>query len=103
MKRNKKLLTILQKHSGRDVSGHVAVRHQGGRQKRFYRLIDWRRDKEGVSARVLAIEYDPNRSAGVALLQDQDGEKRYILAPVGLEVGAVVVTGKMRRSNQVTV
>lgn len=93
-KRSKQLHEILQKHSGRDVSGHVAVRHQGGRQKRFYRLIDWRRDKEGVSARVLAIEYDPNRTAGVALLQDKDGEKRYILAPVGLEVGAVVVSGK---------
>lgn len=90
----KNLFEILAKHSGRDVSGHVAVRHQGGRQKRFYRLIDWRRDKEGVSSRVLAIEYDPNRSAGVALLQDQDGEKRYILAPVGLEVGAVVESGK---------
>lgn len=93
MKRNKYLHTLLQKHSGRDASGHVAVRHQGGRQKRFYRLIDWRRDKTGVSSRVVAIEYDPNRSAGVALLQDQDGEKRYILAPVGLDVGAVVVSG----------
>lgn len=94
MKRIRSLTEILQKHSGRDVAGHVAVRHQGGRQKRFYRLIDWRRDKEGVSARVLSIEYDPNRSAGVALLQDQDGEKRYILAPVGLEVGGVVISGK---------
>lgn len=89
----KHLLEILQKHSGRDVSGHVAVRHQGGRQKRFYRLIDWRRDKEGVPARVVAIEYDPNRSASVALLQYADGEKRYILVPVGLSVGAAILSG----------
>lgn len=94
IKRSKQLQEILQKHSGRDVAGHVAVRHQGGRQKRFYRLIDWRRDKEGVPARVVALEYDPNRSAGVALLQYQDGEKRYILAPVGLEIGATVVSAK---------
>lgn len=89
----KHLLEILPKNSGRDVSGRVAVRHQGGRQKRFYRLIDWRRDKEGVQARVMAIEYDPNRSADVALLQYTDGEKRYILAPVGLDVGARVYSG----------
>lgn len=84
---------ILQKHSGRDVSGHVAVRHQGGRQKRFYRIIDWRRDKDGVGARVMSIEYDPNRSADVALLQYADGEKRYILAPVGLLAGMSVISG----------
>ncbi|MBI3343005.1 50S ribosomal protein L2 [Candidatus Gottesmanbacteria bacterium] len=89
----KHLLEILSKHSGRDVAGHVAVRHQGGRQKRFYRLIDWRRDKDGIGARVVAIEYDPNRSADVALLQYTDGEKRYILAPVGLGVGAAVLSG----------
>lgn len=89
----KHLLEILPKNSGRDVSGHVAVRHQGGRQKRFYRLIDWRRDKEGVPARVVAIEYDPNRSSDVALLQYADGEKRYILAPEGLGVGAAVEGG----------
>lgn len=95
MSRIKSLTEILQKHSGRDVAGHVAVRHQGGRQKRFYRLIDWRRqDKEGIPARVIAIEYDPNRSAGVALLQYQDGEKRYILAPVGLEVGTAVIAAR---------
>lgn len=92
--RAKHLLTILQKHSGRDVAGHIAVRHQGGRQKRYYRLVDWRRDKEGVPARVVGIEYDPNRSADVALLQYQDGEKRYILSPVGLSVGATVMSGK---------
>lgn len=96
IRKAKHLLEILSKHSGRDVSGHVAVRHQGGRQKRFYRLIDWRRNKEGVPARVVAIEYDPNRSADVALLQYQDGEKRYILAPVGLSVGAAVESGGSR-------
>lgn len=89
----KHLLEILSKHSGRDVAGHVAVRHQGGRQKRFYRFIDWRRDKDGVAARVVSVEYDPNRSATIALLQYSDGEKRYILAPEGLRVGARVVSG----------
>lgn len=93
MRKAKHLLEILSKHSGRDVSGHVAVRHQGGRQKRFYRIIDWRRDKEGVPARVVVIEYDPNRSADVALLQYTDGEKRYMLAPEGMGVGAVVLSG----------
>ncbi len=94
MKRAKHLLEILSKNSGRDAAGHVAMRHQGGRQKRFYRIIDWRRDKDGVPARVGSIEYDPNRSADVALLQYQDGEKRYMLVPVGLRVGATVRSGK---------
>lgn len=101
----KHLLEILPKNSGRDVSGHVAVRHQGGRQKRYYRLIDWRRDKEGVPARVVAVEYDPNRSADVALLQYRDGEKRYILAPEGLGVGAAVLSGRnaeIRPGNSLT-
>lgn len=93
-KKAKHLMKILPKRSGRDAAGHVAVRHQGGRQKRFYRIIDWRRDKDGVPARVAAIEYDPNRSADVALLQYQDGEKRYILAPVGLTVGSRLVSGE---------
>lgn len=93
IRKAKHLLEILSKHSGRDVSGHVAVRHQGGRQKRFYRLMDWRRDKDGVPARVVSIEYDPNRSADVALLQYTDGEKRYMLAPEGMGVGAVVLSG----------
>lgn len=87
------LREILPKNSGRDVRGHVSVRHQGGRHKRFYLLIDWKRNKDGVSARVLSIEYDPNRSAGVALLQYRDGEKRYILAPLGLKVGDKVESG----------
>lgn len=93
MKRIKSLHTILSKHSGRDASGHVSVRHQGGRQKRYYRLIDWRRDKEGIPAKVVSIEYDPNRSSDVALLHYADGDKRYILAPDQLVVGASVVMG----------
>lgn len=89
----RQLLGILQKHSGRDNQGHVAVRHQGGRHKRFYRTIDWKRDKDGVPARVVSVEYDPNRSSDVALLQYADGEKRYILAPDGLKLGAKVTSG----------
>jgi large subunit ribosomal protein L2 len=88
----KSLTVILPKRSGRDVAGHVSMRHQGGRHKRFYRLIDWKREKMGVPARVAAIEYDPNRSAAIALLVYSDGEKSYIPAPVGLVVGATVVS-----------
>lgn len=87
------LVTILPKKSGRDMFGHVSVRHQGGREKRFYRIIDWKREKENVPAKVLDISYDPNRSADVALLGYQDGDKRYILAPLGLKVNDVVLTG----------
>lgn len=85
------LREILPKNSGRDRYGHVSVRHQGGRQKRFYRLMDWKRDKEGVPGKVIGIEYDPNRSADVALIQYADGEKRYILSPVGLVIGQSVL------------
>jgi len=91
---NKQLHGLLQKHSGRDAQGHVAVRHQGGREKRFYRTIDWKRQKDGVLGTVVAIEYDPNRSADVALLSYKDGEKRYILAPIGLSIGQQVVSGQ---------
>lgn len=86
------LTHILQKHSGRDARGHVSIRHQGGRHKRYYRVIDFRREKLNVSARVVAIEYDPNRSANVALLFYQDGEKRYVLAPQNLRVGDAVTS-----------
>jgi large subunit ribosomal protein L2 len=89
----KSLTVILPKNSGRDSMGHVSVRHQGNRQKRFYRLIDWKRDKDGVPAKVVSFEYDPNRSAHIALLHYSDGEKRYIVAPVGLRKGAQVVSG----------
>lgn len=87
------LVTILPKKSGRDMFGHVSVRHQGGREKRYYRTIDWKRDKDNVPAKVLDISYDPNRSADVALLGYQDGDKRYILAPLGLKVNDIVLTG----------
>lgn len=93
--RIKSLTVILPKNSGRDAMGHVSMRHQGGRHKRFYRVIDWKRDKEGVAARVEGIEYDPNRTADVALLHYTDGEKRYILAPVGLGAGDRVLSGDM--------
>jgi len=73
--------------------GHVSVRHQGGREKRFYREIDWKRNKVGVPAKVIEIIYDPNRTADVALLGYQDGDKRYILAPLGLKVNDTVLTG----------
>lgn len=78
---------------GRNNGGNVTVRFQGGGHKRRYRVIDWRRDKAGIPARVAAIEYDPNRSAHIALLHYADGEKRYILAPVGLQVGDPVMSG----------
>jgi large subunit ribosomal protein L2 len=91
--RIRSLTVILPKNSGRDVAGHISVRHIGGRQKRFYRIIDWKREKEEVPAKVISLEYDPNRTAKVALLQYADGEKRYILAPLGLEVGNWVLSG----------
>lgn len=89
----KSLKTLLPKNSGRDVSGHISTRHQGGRHKRFYRTIDWKRDKIGVKAQVVKIEYDPNRTADVALLNYSDGESRYIIAPVGLKIGQQVLSG----------
>lgn len=90
----KSLTVILPKHAGRDNSGQVAMRHQGGRHKRYYRLVDFRRDKDGIPARVESIEHDPNRSAKLALLQYADGEKRYILAPEDLKIGQKVVSGE---------
>jgi large subunit ribosomal protein L2 len=78
---------------GRNNKGQITIRFRGGGHKRLYRVVDFRRDKTGVPARVAAIEYDPNRSARIALLHYVDGEKRYILAPVGLEVGQTVVSG----------
>lgn len=89
----KRLSTILPKQSGRDNKGQVSVRHQGGRQKRRLRMIDFRRDKKDMVGRVVGIEYDPNRTADIALIHYSDGEKRYILAPVGLSVNDEVVTG----------
>jgi large subunit ribosomal protein L2 len=89
----KSLVVSLPRHAGRNNQGRITTRHRGGGHKRLYRLVDFKRDKEGVPARVAAIEYDPNRSARIALLHYADGEKRYILAPVGLQVGDVVTSG----------
>src|SRR3989338_1845947 len=89
----RRLKTILKKQSGRDSSGTVRVRHQGGREKRFYRAVDFKRDKFNISGKVVKIEYDPNRSSDIALIQYKDGERRYILRPVGLEVGKMVISG----------
>ena len=86
------LLAPLKKHSGRNSYGRITVRHHGGGNRRKYRIIDFKRDKMGA-ATVLTLEYDPNRSAHIALVQYEDGEKRYILAPVGLKVGDVVSAG----------
>jgi large subunit ribosomal protein L2 len=92
--RPEKSLTVrLKKHAGRNNQGRITTRHRGGGAKRAYRLIDFKRNKLGVPAKVAAIEYDPNRSARIALLHYLDGEKRYILAPVGLKVGDRVVSG----------
>lgn len=89
----KSLTVALKRKSGRNNSGRITVRHRGGGHKRRYRIIDFRRDKDGVPAKVASIEYDPNRSAYIALLHYVDGEKRYILAPVGLQVGQQVMSG----------
>jgi len=92
-KPEKSLTVRLKKHSGRNNQGKITVRHRGGGAKRAYRLIDFKRNKLGVPAKVAAIEYDPNRSARIALLHYLDGEKRYIIAPLGLKVGDRVVAG----------
>jgi large subunit ribosomal protein L2 len=90
----KKLTEAMRKSGGRNVHGHITRRHQGGGHKRRYRVIDFKRlDKDGVPAKVATIEYDPNRTANIALLHYADGEKRYILAPVGLQVGDTLHAG----------
>lgn len=89
----KSLLVSLQKTGGRNTYGRITARHRGGGHKRKYRIIDWRRNKIEVPATVTAIEYDPNRSANLALLTYADGEKTYVLAPTGLAVGDTVVSG----------
>jgi large subunit ribosomal protein L2 len=90
----KSLLAPAKKNGGRNNTGKITVRHQGGGAKRQYRIIDFKRNKDGIPATVKSIEYDPNRSANIALLFYADGEKRYILAPKGLTVGTVLVSGK---------
>ncbi|MBR7142733.1 MAG: 50S ribosomal protein L2 [Clostridia bacterium] len=87
----KSLVTVLKKHAGRNSYGKITVRHRGGGNRRKYRIIDFKRNKLDVPATVLAIEYDPNRTCYIALLEYADGEKRYILAPLGLTVGSSVV------------
>ena len=88
------LVQHLKKHSGRNVTGRITVRHRGGGHKKLYRIIDFKRNKFDVPGKVAAIEYDPNRSARIALIHYADGEKRYILAPVGLAVGDSVMAGE---------
>jgi large subunit ribosomal protein L2 len=87
------LVTPLRRHGGRNTYGRITVRHQGGGHRRFIRLVDFKRDKQDIPAKVAAIEYDPNRTARLALLFYADGEKRYILAPLGLKVGDSVLSG----------
>lgn len=89
----KTLLAPLNKRAGRNNQGRITVRHQGGGHKRQYRLIDFKRDKDGIPGRVATVEYDPNRTANIALVHYADGEKRYILAPKGIQVGQVVESG----------
>ena len=89
----KSLLATKKKNAGRNSYGRITVRHQGGGNRQKYRIIDFKRKKENVPATVIGIEYDPNRSSNIALIQYEDGEKAYILAPVGLTDGAVVVSG----------
>ncbi len=92
-KPEKTLLVPLHKKAGRNNQGRITVRHQGGGHKRLYRIIDFKRNKDGVPGRVATIEYDPNRSANIALIHYLDGEKRYILAPKGLKVGSMIESG----------
>lgn len=89
----KSLLVNLKKNSGRNAHGKITIRHRGGGQKRKYRIIDFKRNKDGIPAKVATIEYDPNRTANIALLNYADGEKRYILAPVGIKVGDTLLSG----------
>ena len=93
-KPQKELVEVLKKHSGRNSYGRITVRHQGGGNRKKYRVIDFKRDKMDVPATVLRLEYDPNRSANIALLHYADGEKRYIIAPLGLTVGETVLSGE---------
>ncbi len=90
----KRLVKIKKKKSGRDSRGRISVRHQGGQHKRYIRLIDWKRSKRDISGKVAGIEYDPNRSANIALIVYPDGEKKYIIAPVELKVGDKIISSE---------
>ncbi len=92
-KPEKSLLAPIKKSAGRNAQGKITVRHIGGGNRKKYRIIDFKRNKDGIPAKVVSIEYDPNRTAYIALLNYVDGEKRYILAPIGLNVGDVVMSG----------
>jgi large subunit ribosomal protein L2 len=92
-KPEKSLVVSLKKHSGRNNQGKITIRHRGGGTKIKYRIIDFKRDKDGVPAKISTIEYDPNRSANIALVTYADGEKRYILAPEGVSVGTEILSG----------
>ncbi len=92
-KPERSLVEVKKKHSGRNNNGHITVRHKGGGWRKQYRIIDFKRTKDEIPAKVAAIEYDPNRSARIALLNYRDGEKRYILAPAGIKVGDVIESG----------
>ena len=93
-KPEKSLLKPLKKKGGRNHSGKITARHRGGGHKRMYRVIDFKRNKDDIAGEVIGIEYDPNRSCNIALVQYEDGEKRYILAPVGLEDGQKIFSGR---------
>src|SRR3990172_8698210 len=93
-KPERSLLVLRTAHAGRNNTGRITVRHQGGGNRQYIRLVDFKRNKLEIPAKVAAIEYDPNRTARLALLVFVDGEKRYIIAPVGLKVGDLVVSGK---------
>ncbi len=90
----KSLLAPLKKHSGRNSYGRITVRHQGGGNRQKYRIIDFKRNKDGIPAKVVGVEYDPNRTANIALLSYADGEKRYIIAPYGIKPGDVIMSGE---------
>lgn len=90
----KSLVVSLNKSGGRNAHGKITVRHRGGGAKRKYRIIDFKRDKDGIPGKVASIEYDPNRTANIALINYADGEKRYILAPYGLKVGDAIISGE---------
>ncbi|MDO5725690.1 MAG: 50S ribosomal protein L2 [Tissierellia bacterium] len=93
VKPEKSLTVSLQKNAGRNFQGRITIRHRGGGAKRKYRIIDFKRDKDGIPGKVATIEYDPNRSAYISLINYADGEKRYILQPVGLKVGDIIESG----------
>ena len=94
VKPEKSLVVTLKKNGGRNNQGRITVRHQGGGEKRKYRIIDFKRNKDGIKGNVASIEYDPNRTANIALIKYSDGEKRYIIAPKGLKVGDVIESGE---------